>query len=138
PEAASSPRHSLGRAHMTCNQGFACPAATVGAPGGSAATFVVGVRRALHGPMLDQVLAQLAAFDAIPLVATPYLSPTLRASLADRGVSYADSTGNLRLIADEPGLFIERAGATKDPWPSDETLMSLRGRGAGCPIRASR
>ncbi len=44
------------------------------------------------------------------------------------GVSYADSTGNLRLIADEPGLFIERAGATKDPWPSDETLRSLRAR----------
>ena len=86
--------------------------------------------------MLDQVLAQLAAFDAIPLVATPYLSPTLRASLADRGVSYADSTGNLRLIADEPGLFIERSGATKDPWPSDETLRSLRGRGAGRAIRA--
>ena len=106
------------------------------APGGSIATFVVGVRRALHGPTLDQVLAQLATFDAIPLVATPYMSPTLRGSLADREVSYADSTGNLRLIADEPGLFIERAGATKDPWPSDETLRSLRGRGAGRAIRA--
>ncbi len=109
---------------------------TLKAPDGSTATFVVEVRRAVHGPTLDQVLAQLAAFDAIPLVATPYLSPTLRASLADRGVSYADSTGNLRLVADEPGLFIERAGATKDPWPSDETLRSLRGRGAGRAIRA--
>lgn len=109
---------------------------TLKAPGGSAATFVVGVRRALHGPTLDQVLAQLAAVGAIPLVATPYVSPTVRASLAERGASYADSTGNLRLIADEPGLFIERAGATKDPWPSDETLRSLRGRGAGRAIRA--
>jgi hypothetical protein len=109
---------------------------TLKAPGGSTATFVVEVRRTLRGPTLDQVLAQLAAFDAIPLVATPYLSPTLRASLADRGVSYADSTGNLRLIADEPGLFMERAGATKDPWPSDETLRSLRGRDAGRAIRA--
>ncbi len=109
---------------------------TLKAPGGSTATFVVEPRRALQGPTLDQVLAQLAAFDAIPLVATPYLSPTLRASLADRGVSYADSTGHLRLIADEPGLFMERAGATKDPWPSDETLRSLRGRGAGRAIRA--
>ncbi|HEV2809404.1 MAG TPA: hypothetical protein VGV93_03265, partial [Acidimicrobiales bacterium] len=108
----------------------------MGDPGGSTATFVVGVRWALHGPTLDQVLAPLAAFDAIPLVATPYLSPTLRASLADRGVSYADSTGNLRLIADEPGLFIERSGGTKDPWPSDETLKSLRGRGSGHAIRA--
>lgn len=106
------------------------------APDGATATFVVEAKRALQGSQLDQVLAQLAEFDAIPLVATPYLSPTLRASLADRGVSYADSTGNLRFVADAPGMFVERAGAMKDPWPSDETLRSVRGRGAGRAIRA--
>lgn len=106
------------------------------APDGSTATFVVEAKRALPGPQLDQVLGQLAAFDGIPLVATPYLSPSLRAALTDRGVSYADSTGNLRLLADTPGLLVERAGATKDPWPSDETLRSLRGRGAARAVRA--
>ena len=35
-----------------------------------------------------------------------------------------------------PRLFVERAGATKDPWPSDETLRSSRGRGAGRAVRA--
>ena len=109
---------------------------TVKAPGGSTAQFVVEIKRALQGSLIDQVLAQLAELDGIPLVATPYLSPTLRGSLAERGVSYADSTGNLRLLADAPGLFIERSGATKDPWPSDETLRTLRGRGAGRAIRA--
>lgn len=106
------------------------------APDGSTATFVVEAKRALPGPQVDQVLAQLAAFEGIPLVVTPYLSPSLRAALSDRGVSYADSTGNLRLLADAPGLLVERAGATKDPWPSDETLRSLRGRGAGRAVRA--
>jgi hypothetical protein len=106
------------------------------APDGSTATFVIEAKRALLGSQLDQALAQLAAFDAIPLIATAYLGPSLRAALADRGVSYADSTGNLRLLADTPGLFVERAGAMKDPWPSDETLRSLRGRGAGRAIRA--
>ena len=33
-------------------------------------------------------------------------------------------------------LHLERAGATKDPWPSDEMLRSLRGGGAGRAIRA--
>lgn len=109
---------------------------SVAAPDGSTATFVVEAKRTLLGSQLDQVFAQLAAFDGVPLVAAPYLSPTLRAALADRGISYVDSTGNLRILADAPGLFVERAGATKDPWPSDETLRSLRGRGAGRAIRA--
>ena len=109
---------------------------TVKAPDGSTATFVVAAKRTLLGSQVDQVLAQLAAFGDVALVAAPYLSPSLRASLADRGQSYADSTGNLRLVSSAPGLFIERSGATKDPWPSDETLRSLRGRGAGRAIRA--
>jgi len=106
------------------------------APDGSTATFVVETRQALLGPQLNQVLAQLAELDAIPLVATPHLSPTLRASLANRGVSYVDSTGNLQLLADAPGLFVERSGSAKDPWPSDDTLRTLRGRGAGRAVRA--
>ena len=106
------------------------------APDGSTATFVVEAKRTLLGSRLDEVLAQLASFDAIPVVAAPYLSPSIRAALADRGASYADSTGNLRLLADVPGLFVERSGAVKDPWPSDETLRSLRGRGAGRVVRA--
>lgn len=106
------------------------------APDGSTATFVVEAKRALYGSQVDQVLTKLAAFDAIPFVASPYLSPSLRAALTQRGVSYGDTTGNLRLLADAPGLLVERAGATKDPWPSDETLRSLRGRGAGRAVRA--
>jgi len=109
---------------------------TLKAPDGSSATFVVEANRRLLGSQFEQVLTQLAEFDALPLVATSYLSPTLRASLDHRGVSYADSTGNLRLVAGAPGLFIERVGAMKDPWPSDETLASLRGRGAGRAVRA--
>jgi hypothetical protein len=105
------------------------------APDGATAVFVVEIKRAL-GTQLDQVLAQLRELDGLPLVAAPFFSPTLRATLAARDVSYADSTGNLRIVADTPGLVVERAGAAKDPWPSDETLRSLRGRGAGRAIRA--
>jgi hypothetical protein len=109
---------------------------TLRAPSGETAIFVVEVKRALLGRQIEHVLAQLAKAKGRPLVAAPFLSPTLRKTLADRGVSYADVTGNVRLIADRPGLFVERQGATKDPWPSDDTLRSLRGRAAGRAIRA--
>lgn len=109
---------------------------TVKAPDGSAVSFAVEAKRSLVGPQLEQLLAQLGSLDDLPLVATPYLSPTMRGWLTSRGVSYADSTGNLRLVANQPGLFIERTGAVKDPFPSDETLRSLRGRGTGRAVRA--
>jgi hypothetical protein len=56
--------------------------------------------------------------------------------LIDRGVSFADSTGNLRLSAASPGLFISLTGASKDPWPDDQPLRSLKGRGASRTVRA--
>ncbi|TMK43369.1 MAG: hypothetical protein E6G66_15460 [Actinobacteria bacterium] len=109
---------------------------SIQAPDSSVASFVVEVKRSLLGRQLDDVLSQLATSEGLPLVAAPHLSPTLRASLVDRGVSFADTTGNLRIVADRPGLFIERQGARKDPWPSDDALRSLRGRAAGRAVRA--
>jgi len=109
---------------------------SIQAPDGSVASFVVEVKRSLLGRQLDDVLSELATSEGLPLVAAPHLSPTLRASLVDRGVSFADTTGNLRIVADRPGLFIERQGARKDPWPSDDALRSLRGRAAGRAVRA--
>lgn len=109
---------------------------TLRAPDGSAATFAVDVKRAVLGRQLDDVLRQLRTADGRPLVAAPFLSPTLRGTLAQCGVSYADATGNLRVVADRPGLFIEREGAKKNPWPADDTLRSLRGRATGRAVRA--
>jgi hypothetical protein len=109
---------------------------TISSPDGTAATFAVEVKRSVLGRQLEEVLARLATAEGSPLVAAPYLGGSMRASLADRGVSFADTTGNLRLISDRPGLFVERRGGTKDPWPSDETLQSLRGRAAGRAVRA--
>lgn len=105
-------------------------------PGSETATFAVEVKRELAGRQIEDVLAQLRQVQGNPLVAAPFLSPTLRNMLADRGISYADATGNLRLVADRPGIVLERQGATKDPWPADDTLQSLRGRAAGRAVRA--
>lgn len=109
---------------------------TICSPDGTAATFAVEVKHSLLGRQLEDVLTQLAAARGRPLLAAPYLGGSLRSSLADRGVSFADTTGNLRLVSDRPGLFVERRGGIKDPWPSDESLRSLRGRAAGRSVRA--
>jgi hypothetical protein len=109
---------------------------TVCAPDGAAAAFAVTVQGASLGRRLDSVVAELEKASDHPLVAAPFLSATVRETLTERGVSYADATGNLRLVADRPGLLVERHGAHKDPWPTDDTLRSLRGRAAGRAVRA--
>ena len=72
----------------------------------------------------------------MPVVAAAYLSPRARALLRDRGVGYADITGNVRIEVSTPGLFIATDGADHDPWPRDHKLRSLRGRGAARAMRA--
>ena len=66
---------------------------------------------------------------AILLVST-YLSPLTRERLEEAGISYADSTGNLRLAVDRPAVFIETVGAEKNPFREERPLRSLKGRRA--------
>ena len=69
-------------------------------------------------------------------VIAPYLSERTRELIASRGASYIDSTGNMRLQSDRPALYVLTNGADKDPWPDDQPLKSLRGRGAARALRA--
>ncbi|TDB98659.1 hypothetical protein [Actinomadura sp. 7K534] len=71
-------------------------------------------------------------------MAAPYLSPRTRELLADAGAGWYDSTGNMRVRLDRPGLFVERRGADRDPYSDakDRRLRSLRGRGAARIVRS--
>jgi hypothetical protein len=74
--------------------------------------------------------------DPLPLiVVAPYLSKSVREVLKRRGASYADRTGNVRIVLDEPGLFVLTSGAGANPWP-DKRQLSLRGVKAGRVVRA--
>jgi len=53
-----------------------------------------------------------------------------------RRLLFADTTGNMWLVLDKPGLFIETSGANKDPEPPTRSLASLKGRAAGRVVRA--
>lgn len=111
------------------------------APDGATAVFVVDIRRSGTGATLRTALDQLGTYAADlagtrPLFVAPWLSERSRDLLTEAGVGYLDSTGNARLVADQPGLFISARGAARNPWPTDSALKSLRGRGAARAVRA--
>lgn len=86
---------------------------------------------------LRKLESRVAATEGMrPMVIVPWLGPRAREVLARNGVSYADATGNVRLLAERPGLYVAGVGAAKDPWPADKSLQSLRGRGSMCAVRA--
>ena len=72
---------------------------------------------------------QTGATPANILVST-YLSPLTRERLAEAGISYADSTGNIRFTVDRPAVYIETQGADKNPFREERPLRSLKGRRA--------
>jgi hypothetical protein len=70
------------------------------------------------------------------LIVAPFLSERSRELLAEAGASYADATGNLRLVTSTPAVFLESQGAERDPAESDRSLKSLKGASAGRVVRA--
>ena len=116
--------------------------AEIASPEGKTAVLAVQIQRTLEPRdalgAADRILAIAADASprAVPVVAAAYLSPRARALLRDRGVGYADTTGNVRIEVSTPGLFVATDGADNDPWPRDHKLRSLRGRGAARAMRA--
>lgn len=70
------------------------------------------------------------------LLAVSYAGPSTREALASAGISYCDTTGNLRIIATRPAIWLEDRGEQKDPWRPEGPLASLRGRSANRVVRA--
>lgn len=73
---------------------------------------------------------------AISLVVSPYLGLSTRQKLTELGISYADPTGNLRIVASRPALYIETQGAGKNPNREKRPARSLKGGKAGRIVRA--
>ena len=116
--------------------------AEITSPAGESAVLAVEIKRTLEPRDVFQAVEQISMITpgalprAVPVVAAAYLSPRARALLRDRGVGYADTTGNVRIEVSTPGLFIATDGADHDPWPRNHKLRSLRGRGAARAMRA--
>lgn len=114
---------------------------TLTAPSGERAVFVGETKREGSGSQLRTALDQLQGYvsalaDARPLFIAPWISEQARDRLTLEGVSFVDATGNVRLTAERPGVYVTARGATKNPWPIDKALQSLRGVGAMRAVRA--
>ena len=70
------------------------------------------------------------------MVFSTFLSPRTRERLQAVGLNYVDLAGNIRLVADRPGLFIYERSADKNPWREERPARSLRGAKAGRIVRA--
>lgn len=72
-----------------------------------------------------------------PVLFARYLSPPVCQILESRGMSYADVTGNIYLVSDEPLIAISKRGAPSNPWrgPGRPTT-SLKGLPAARIARA--
>jgi hypothetical protein len=82
---------------------------------------VVEAKRTVDGRDVDALRERLARDtrtlpNAQGLVAARYLSPPVRARLAEANLSYVDATGNLSIKVSSPGLFVSDRGADRDLW----------------------
>jgi hypothetical protein len=106
---------------------------TLRASDGRRADLALVVRKAL---VPRDVSALVTNAPERPLVVAPFLGARTRDLLAEADVSYADATGNLRLVVNSPAIFLEGIGAEQDPARTPRTLHSLRGAAAARVVRA--
>lgn len=107
------------------------PDALIGleAPNGERATLVAEVKKNLVNRELASVLEQLNSYISsglpsqgrakpmpAPMIMARYIPQPLQVWMRERGVSYADATGNLWLALERPALFLRDVGAQNDPW----------------------
>jgi len=87
--------------------------------------------------LLGSVGRKLRAMAAhIPiLVVAPWLSARTRGLLTAEGVNYIDLTGNALVRLDYPALYIETAGAARNPTPAPRGKARVRGPKASRLIR---
>jgi hypothetical protein len=102
---------------------------------GRRAKLTIVSRRRVSPKEVAHLVHQAQDAERLLLVA-PFLSPRTRALLADADTSYVDATGNLRLVASDPAIFIEGRGADQDPDREPRALRSLKGAAAGRVVRA--
>jgi hypothetical protein len=104
-------------------------------PDGRGATLSAQVKQRLD-PRGAGDLIVLAARSTRPTLAiAPWMSAGTRERLSSAGVQLLDLTGNARVVLSAPGLFIETAGAERDPSP-ERRRATLKGEKAGRLVRA--
>lgn len=82
-------------------------------------------------PQLTQSIRSISGNPPL-LVVAPWLSERSQQALAERSVNFLDETGNALLRLDNPALFIQATGATRNPKPR------IRGQAQATGSKAAR
>lgn len=110
------------------------------APNGDQVSFVVEVKRSGSAAtsLLLSALRELQRQVGLPvLFASDYVGPSLRAALADDGISFADGTGWVRIISENPLILLTGQGATRSPRSRQVSAVTrLNGVAVNRTIRA--
>lgn len=91
---------------------------------------------ARQGLVPRDVPALVAGVEGPVLVISSHLGGRARELLSLAGASYADATGNVRIVVSSPAIFLDGLGAEQDPEHVPRSLRSLRGAAAGRVVRA--
>ncbi|MGN9913308.1 helix-turn-helix domain-containing protein [Phytohabitans sp. LJ34] len=113
------------------------------APDGTVTTLVIEARRSVEVRDLPRVAGQLETWaravggPAAALLAVRYIAPSVATWLEEHGVSYVDTTGNMRISIERPALYIRDRGADRDPWRGPgRPRGTLQGAPAARVVRA--
>lgn len=111
-------------------------------PAGTVTNLVVEAKRIVERRDLGRIRDQLndiireVGGEAKGLVAGRYLSPQVRAELAQLGLAYVDATGNMRIALDRPAIFLSDHVTDRDPWRGPgRPRGSLKGEPAARVVR---
>lgn len=119
------------------SQGGPDGAIEVTSPDGVKARLVFEAKAHMFPRDVDALKDRLERYSSGPhLVIARFLTPSTRRRLEERDVNYIDPTGNIRLVLERPGIYVEAAGLDIDPLPQEEPSRSLRGPKAARIVRA--
>lgn len=111
--------------------------------GKTVVTYAAETKRAVSSSTLLSAINQFMGLQGDrparmrPMLVARYLSPQQQRALRERGIAYADATGNLNLTSDDPLILLSDRGASADPWrgPGRPTT-NLKGLPAAKLVRA--
>lgn len=115
------------------------------APDGQRVRLLVEAKRLLNTRDVPIELERLrdattgmdAGAEVLSVLAARYLAPATRERIASAGAGYVDATGNMRIVAERPALFLSDRGADHDPWRGPgRPRGSLDGAPAARVVRA--
>lgn len=115
------------------------------APDGRRIAILVKIKSRLDSAAVPHMCERMRSWSAwLPLdrptaaylMAAPYLSKSTREKLRASALNYLDTTGNILLSIEEPGIYVRTQGADKNPNPSSRPAQSLRGAKVAQVVRA--